>query len=217
MKVVLDLQECSFVSWRINTTFISLLPKVEQQNYIGEYRLISLLHGVYKILAKTLAMRLESVLDRLISPYQRVAIKGHSILDEVLVANELADSRLRIKEPGLLYKVDFQKLFDCMSWGCLDYVLSRMGYGLKWRSWIRTYISTARFSVLVNGFSFDLFENFRGLYQGDPLSPMIFVIVVEALLNGSASQDLGLLMGFRVASGREPIPIHSMPMTPFYS
>lgn len=111
MKVVLDLQEYSFVSWRINTTFISLVPKVEQPKCIGEYRPISLLHGMYKILTKTLAMRLKQVLDRLISPYQGAAIKGHSILDEVLVANELVDTRLRIKESGLLCKVDFQKAF----------------------------------------------------------------------------------------------------------
>lgn len=96
------------------------------------------------------------MIDKLISPYQGAAIKGMSILDEVLIANELVDSRVRSKESGHLCKVDFQKAFDCISWGCLDYVFTRMGFGLKWRSWIRACISTARFSIVPNGSPFDL-------------------------------------------------------------
>jgi hypothetical protein len=74
-----------------------------------------------------------------------------------------------------------EKAYDHVSWDFLIYLLERCGFPVRWRNWIQFCISTARFSILINGCPSGFFASFRGLRQGDPLSPLLFVIVMEAL------------------------------------
>ena len=76
--------------------------------------------------------------------------------------------------------MDIEKAYDHVDWSFLSTVLEKMGFGEKWRRWIKWYLSTARFSVLVNGTLIRFFQSSRGSRQGDPLSPYLFVIVMEA-------------------------------------
>uniref|UniRef100_A0A2N9ETM1 Reverse transcriptase domain-containing protein n=1 Tax=Fagus sylvatica TaxID=28930 RepID=A0A2N9ETM1_FAGSY len=101
--------------------------------------------------------------------------------DSVLIANECLDSRLKINAPGVLCKLNLETAFDHVNWDFLIYLLCRCGFSSKWRQWILFCLSTARFSIIVNGSPCDFFESTRGLHQGDSLSPMPFVIVMEAL------------------------------------
>jgi hypothetical protein len=91
------------------------------------------------------------------------------------------DSRIKSGEPGLLCKLDIEKAYDHVNWDFLLYMLRRCGFGERWCSWIAHCISTVRFSVLVNSTPTGFFSSSRGLRQGDPLSPLLFVIVMEAL------------------------------------
>jgi hypothetical protein len=119
------------------------------------------------------------------------------------------DFRLKSGEPGLLCKLDMEKAYDHVSWDFLLYLLRRCGFGQKWCSWIEFCISSASFSVLVNGSPAGFFNSSRGIRQGDPLSPFLFVIVMEAFSRMvKASIDHSLFSGFSVGtSGREQVHI----------
>jgi hypothetical protein len=100
-----------------------------------------------------------------------------------------------------LCKLDVEKAYDHVNWDFLLYLLQRCGFPSRWRNWIRFCISTVRFSILINGCPSGFFESSRGLRQGDPLSPLLFVIVMEALsrLMDSAVRG-GYLSGFKVGT-----------------
>ena len=101
----------------------------------------------------------------------------------------------------MLCKLDVEKAYDHVCWKFLLYLLQRCGFSVRWRNWINFCISTARFSILVNGCPRGFFPSSRRLRQGDPLSPLLFVIVMEALsrLLDRAVRE-GLFSGFSVGT-----------------
>ena len=142
-------------------------------------------------------------MNQVTSKSQNAFIEGRQILDAVLIANELVDSSLRRKKCGLVCKLDIEKAYDSISLEFLYQVLGRMGFGSRWLTWIKWCISTASFSILINGSSTGFFPSSRGLRQGDPLSPYLFVIGMEALscmINRAV--DDNYISGSRVAIGR---------------
>ena len=156
----------------LNATFIALIPKKATAVEIKDFRPISLVGGVYKILAEVLASHLRLVLGDIISAPQNAFILNRQILDFVLIANECLDSRLKSGQRGLLCKLDIEKAFDHVNWGFLTLLLEHCGFPDKWRHWISFCLSTIRFSILINGTPHGFFRSSRGLWQGDPLSPL---------------------------------------------
>ena len=187
----------------LNASFLVLIPKKQTVEDFKDLRPISLVGGLYKILSKVLANRIKRVLDKVISKSQNAFVKGRQILDAVLIANELVDSTMRRKEQGLVCKLDIEKACDSISWDFLYQVMNRMGFGSRWVSWIKWCISTAFFSVLFNGSPTGFFPSSKGLRQGDPLSPYLFVIgmeVLSCLLNRAVERNY--FAGSRIAVGR---------------
>ena len=134
----------------INNTFIALIPKVDSPQSLNNFRPISLVGSMYKILAKVLANRLRSVIGSVVSESQSAFIKGRQILDGIITANEIVDEVHRRKKELILFKVDFEKAYDSIDWGYIVEVMLKMGFPNLWRKWIKECIGSATASVLVN-------------------------------------------------------------------
>jgi hypothetical protein len=161
--------------------FIALIPKISNPHSLGDFRPISLLGSIYKLVAKVLTNRLCLVMDSLTSKNQSAFIKGRLLVDGVLVINEVVDWVKKVKRKCLIFKVDFEKAYDSVSWSFVEYMLQRFGFDEKWRSWIRACVFAGSLSVLVNGSPTEQIDISRGLKQGDPLAPFLFVLVAEGL------------------------------------
>nr|GEX00808.1 cysteine-rich receptor-like protein kinase [Tanacetum cinerariifolium] len=121
------------------------------------------------------------VIGDIVSQEQSAFIKGRQIMDGPLILNEVISRFKARKEQLLMFKVDFQKAFDSVRWDHLDDILGKFGFRIKWRGWIRGCLQSSKASVLVNGSPTDEFSFHRGLRQGDPLSPFLFILVMESL------------------------------------
>ena len=159
--------------------------------------------SLYKILAKVRAKRLKSVIGKVVLNSQNVFVGGRQILDTALVANEAINQRKRSSNASLVCKLNIEKAYNHVNQNFLLSVLEKMGYEPKWRQWIFFYISIIRMVVLVNGTLTDFFSTHRGLRQGDPLSPHLFVLIMEAYSGIIAKVEEGsFITGFKVV-GRD--------------
>jgi hypothetical protein len=164
----------------LNFGIITLVPKTDAIK-IQNYRPICLLNVSFKILTKVLTNRIALLANKIIRPSQTAFVPGRYILEGVVTLHETLHELHRKNKDGIILKLDFEKAYDKIRWPFLQQVLRMKGFSDVWCSWIQKVVSKGSVAVKVNDEYGDYFQTKKGVRQGDPLSPILFNIVVDML------------------------------------
>jgi hypothetical protein len=167
----------------LNRTLISLIPKCLGPETLSQFRLISLCNTVYKIVTKIIVSRLRPIMGNLVSPFQAAFVPGRRGLDNVVIAQELIHSihRKKSRMGQLILKLDLEKAYDRIEWDFIHEVLIFFKFPPSFVALVLKCVSTFSFSILVNGGQLENFKPSRGIRQGDPQSPYLFILCMEYL------------------------------------
>lgn len=167
----------------INKTTIVLIPKIKNPQDLKSFRPISLCNVVYKLCSKVLANRLWIFLDEIISSEQSDFVPGQLITDNVLVAYECTHylKRKKGKMGACAVKLNMAKAYDRVEWNYLRGIMLQLGFSDNFVTTVMKCVTTVSFSIRVNGHLSAPFKPTRGIRQGDPISPYLFLLCSEGL------------------------------------
>lgn len=167
-------------------------------------RPINLCSVQYKIISKILCNRLKIFLPEIISETQGAFVSGRLISDNVIIAHEMIHGLRtgdKVAEEWMAIKTDMSKAYDRVEWNFLEVLMEKMGFDRVWIRWIMACVRTVSFSVLLNGNSHGFIRPERGIRQGDPLSPFLFILCAEALVSClNRSEEEGRLHGIKLTA-----------------
>ena len=163
-----------------NHTVIALVPKAQHAPTVGDFRPIACCNVTYKVITKIIASRLGPVLDTIVDQAQAAFVEGRSMTENIHLAQELLRqyNRKRVS-PRCLLKIDLRKAYDSIDWKFLENVLTGLGFPRKFIGWVMACVTTPTYSIALNGSLFGHITGRKGLRQGDPLSPFLFVLCLE--------------------------------------
>ena len=158
---------------------LTLLCKKGDRALLSNWRPISLLNTDYKVLAKALSVRLSKVLANIVSEDQTCGVPGRTILNNVFILRDLVVICKQKNIPAAIISIDQMKAFDRVNWSFMYKTLRTFGFKDTFIQWIQLLYSGAKSIVKVNGFLSDPFHTQRGVRQGDPLSPLLYIFIAE--------------------------------------
>ncbi|XP_022557398.2 uncharacterized protein LOC111205592 [Brassica napus] len=189
----------------INVTHVRLIPKVTGPKKVTEYRPIALCNFFYKIISKILSLRLKPVLGSIISENQSAFIPGRAITDNVLITHEVLHylkSSTAEKKCPMAVKTDMSKAYDRVEWDFIQQVLQRLGFHEKLIHLVMQCVTTVSYSFLINEAVYGSVTPQRGIRQGDPISPYLFILCGEVLTGlCKEAERTGSFQDIRVARG----------------
>ena len=178
------------LSVTLRQSIINCIPKGDKpRQYLKNWRPISLLTVLYKLLSSVLANRIKAVLDFLISRSQCGFIQGCYIGEATRLIYDVMNYTENKQIDGLLMLIDFEKAFDSISWNFLYNVLEYLGFGKAFIRWIRILNNDIYASVLQSGIKSEFFKIQRGCKQSDPIAAYLFIIGGQ-ILNYLISQNI---------------------------
>ena len=188
----------------MNSTFLALIPKKQKLTDFGDFIPISCCNVVYKLIAKIIAQRMKSILSQIILEEQFGFLFNRQIHDTVSLAQEAIHLINKYKLKAFSLKHDLSKAYDRVNWTFLRLLLIQLGFSIDLVNLIMGCVTSTSFTVLINGTPSSFFRPLRGLTQGCPLSPFIFLLVAEALsrIIHNVKENM-LIKGIKVSSTEE--------------
>ena len=169
------------ISDDLNISKIALLPKTEDRARIQNFRPISLLNTLYKVLAKIYANRMKPLLHNWILPSQTGFVPNRCILDNIFLAFEAMEWSLENRQDLSMLLLDFEKAYDRVSWTFLKQTMGKMGFAEIWIQRVMSLNLNASAAIIVNGEQSKTFKLQRSVRQGCPLAPYLFLLTVDVL------------------------------------
>lgn len=162
---------------------VTLTPKVTTASCMKEFRPTACFSLLYKIISRIITDRLQLVLPDIINENQTAFIKGRVIFYNKILSDELikGHSRKNIKSPRCMVKIGLQKAYGCVEWPFIKHPMIFLGFPVWYIGWVLKCLSTVLYSFNVNGETIVPFKAKKGLRQGHPISPYLFVICLEYL------------------------------------
>lgn len=209
LKTVRDFFATEEFDPKLNETNICLIPKTDRPREMAGFRPISLCNVAYKVISKVLSNRLKKIFPSIISETQSAFVTERLITDNIMIAQENFHALRTIpscRKSFIAIKTDMSKAYDRVEWVSLRELMLKLGFSARWTGLILHCIMSVSYKVLINGEARGSISPARGIRQGDPLSPFIFILCTEALIAQLKNAEwFGRIQGLQLSRACPPV------------